>query len=544
MKTPEEEVASEGAHLVHVSLRSWLAEHPSAVVAALRTDGQMVSMPDTVAIDDHLGFGGEGRSGIEMVVPGDQLLVIDAWTRADREPIVRLDVRLLADPEHTASVHFFDLRADHGVHVIAVVARDPDKVRAWMEAASERPSRVAHIERDALAVILHADDGVKAILGFEPAELIGRRTSEFIHPEDVERAIEGWMEMRAGTGPGRIQIRHRHAAGHYVWLEVRNENRLEDPTVGRVISEFVDISDQMAEFEAMRDRERLLGRLADALPIGICHIRVDRAVVYSNELLVALLGPIDAVATLVRAVAPSDQPRVELALDQALEGRPGHLEVGFVHGRDDRRCELTFRAMTSDNGSVDGVIVCATDVTERSRLRSELEHRASHDALLGCLNRAAILGALGEALEAAEEVAVIYIDVDRLKPVNDQLGHSAGDEMLRVAAARIRRAARGSDLIGRVGGDEFVVVCRRGEGPFDLAALVSRFTEAIRGTVVYAGERIDLAASVGASLSVVGEADAEALLIQADAAMYEVKRRSHAQSAGPPAPAGLHVVEG
>ncbi len=527
------------------AMAAWVEENPNAVVAALGPDGSLVPVPESLPIAGNAGFGGMGRSGIEMVVAADQLLVIDAWTRAATESIVPIEVHLLADPEHTASVHFFDVRADHGIHVIVVVARDPEGLRVWMESAGERPSRVAHIERDAVAVILNVDAGAKAVLGWEPEDLIGRRTIDFIHPEDTERAIESWMEMRSGAGTTRLQVRHRHADGHYVWVEVTNDNRLEDPEFGCVVSELVDISDQMADFEAMRDRERLLGRLADALPIGICHVRADRAVIYSNELLVALLGPVDTLEALVDSVGENDRRAVEVALDQALEGRPGHLEVDVVHDLDERRCELTFRAMTSDNGSVDGVIVCASDVTERSRLRSELEHRASHDALSGCLNRAAIVAALEEALAAGEEVAVVYIDLDHLKTVNDDLGHSAGDELLRVAAARIRRAVRGGDLIGRVGGDEFVVLCRRGEGPFDTAALVDRFTDSIRGGVVFDRQRLALSASVGASVTVAGEADAEAVLTRADTAMYEVKRRTHAQDgARGHGPSGLHAVEG
>ena len=91
------------------------------------------------------------------------------------------------------------------------------------------------------------------------------------------------MAMRAGEGTGRVRVRYRHANGHYVWLEVTNDNRLEDPEFGCVLSEMVDISDEMAQLEALRDRERLLARLAEALPIGICHLRPDREVVYSNE---------------------------------------------------------------------------------------------------------------------------------------------------------------------------------------------------------------------------------------------------------------------
>jgi diguanylate cyclase (GGDEF)-like protein len=294
----------------------------------------------------------------------------------------------------------------------------------------------------------------------------------------------------------------------------------------------VDISVEMAQLEAMRDRERLLGRLAEALPIGICHLRPDGDVAYSNEPLTALLGPIDSVDTLVGRIASEDRQPVELALERALLGQALSLEVGMVCDVEERRCELTFRALTSDSGSVDGVILCVADVTDRSRLRSELEHRASHDALSGCLNRAATVAALERALREWGQVAVAYLDLDHFKAVNDRFGHAAGDELLRVAAARLRGAIRGDDQIGRIGGDEFVVICRQGHGDFDASALVDRLANAINGDVMFAEQRIPLRASVGAAVSEEGEVDAEAVLTRADAAMYEAKRRSRVKATG------------
>lgn len=507
-----------------VALRSWLAAHPDALVAALGADARPVSLPRSLGLNAHRSMG--LRSGLDLVAPGDQLLVLDGWERAGQEPIVRLEVHLAPDPDQLVTLHLFDVRPEFGMHIVTLVTPDPEHLLASVAAAGARPPVVGSMRKDAVAVILEADSGAAGLLGWSVEDLVGRRTVDLIHPDDVERAIESWMGMRSGGGSARVQLRHRHADGHYVWLEVTNENRLDDPAIGCVLSQLVDISDQMAQFEALRDRERLLDRLADALPIGICHLRLDREVVYSNELLVALLGPIDSVDALVRSVAGADRRAVGFALENALQGRPGDLEVGVMHGFEERRCELTFRTMTSDDGGVDGVIVCASDVTDRSRLRSELEHRASHDELSGCLNRAATVAALEQALRGSEEVAVVYLDLDHFKAVNDELGHAAGDELLRVAAARLRSAARINDRIGRIGGDEFVVICRRGEGPFEAAALVDRFTQAVSGDVVFAKQRTALRASVGAAIAAPGEVDAEAVLSRADAAMYEAKRRS------------------
>jgi diguanylate cyclase (GGDEF)-like protein/PAS domain S-box-containing protein len=511
-------------------LDSLLQRHPNALIAALADDARPVPVPSSVQLGGQREF--EGRSGLAVIVPTDQLAFITAWERSLIEPVVTLDVHLSADPDRTVTVYFVDARAEHGVHVLLAVADDPAFVLDAIAAHEATARPIAHVRKDAVSVILGVDHATTQLLGWQQEDLVGHRTVEFVHPDDVQRAIDSWMEMRSGDGSGHLRVRYRHAHGHYVWVEITNHNQLDDPEVGCVVAEMVDISVEMAQLEAMRDRERLLGRLAEALPIGICHLRPDGDVAYSNEPLTALLGPIDSVDTLMGRIAKGDRPSVELALERALLGQALSVEVGMVCGEEDRRCELTFRVLTSDSGSVDGVILCVADVTDRSRLRSELEHRASHDALSGCLNRASTVAALERALREWGQVAVAYLDLDHFKATNDRFGHAAGDELLRVAAARLRGAIRGDDQIGRIGGDEFVVICRQGHGDFDASALVDRLANAINGDVMFAKQRIPLRASVGAAVSEQGEIDAEAVLTRADAAMYEAKRRSRVTTTG------------
>jgi diguanylate cyclase (GGDEF)-like protein/PAS domain S-box-containing protein len=501
-----------------------LQQHPNAMVAAMGDDGRPVPMPESVPLYGRRVF--QPRSGLELIAAEDQLDFIAAWERSFTQPTVSLDVHLVVDPDQTVTIYFVDMRAEHGVHLVFVDADDPELLHTAAAAHAAQARPVAHVRKDAVSLIIGVDEATTQLLGWQADDLIGRRTVDFVHPDDVQRAIESWMEMRSGNGSGRLRVRYLHAHGHYMWVEVTNHNQLDDPDVGCIVSEVVDISVEMAHLEALRDRERLLGRLAEALPIGVCHLRLDREVVYANEPLRALLGPVDSIETLIAGVAPLDQHRVEFALDQALDGHAGHLEVNVLRGRGERRCELTFRTMTSESGVVDGVIMCAADVTDRSRLRSELEHRASHDALSGCLNRAATVAELGVALREAGRVAVAYIDLDDFKATNDEFGHAAGDELLRVAAARLRSAARADDQIGRIGGDEFVVICRLREGVVDATVLVDRLTNAISGDVDFANRSIPLHASVGAAVSIQGELDAEAVLTRADAAMYDAKRQT------------------
>ena len=507
------------------ALRELLSRHPSALVASLGPEGILGPAPPALADHDrHHDLHGE--TGLDLVTPEDQLAVLDAWRRADDEAVVTIDVRLRGDTEGWARVHFFDVREEHGCRVVVLETDDQDLAARAAEVRDAERVVTARVERDATAVFTAVDPATTRLLGWAPEQMIGRRTLDFVHPDDVERGLENWMAMRAGVGTSRIRLRYRHASGHYLWLEVSNDNQLDDPSVGCVRSELVDVSAEMAQLEALREREHLLARLAEALPIGVCHLRTDNEVAYVNPPLVALLGAVDSRSALVRSVAADDRALVAAAIDAALDGRSTSLEVDVPRDGDVRRCELSLRPMSDEESPVDGVIVCAADVTDRSRLRAELEHRASHDDLTGCMNRAATLRVLEESLQVVPLLAVAFIDLDDFKRVNDELGHAAGDELLRAAARSLRRVTRGDDQVGRVGGDEFAVICPLVHADIEVADLAERLRQAVNRDVVVGGRAVPLRASVGIALSRPGERDGEAVLRRADEAMYEVKRRS------------------
>lgn len=337
-----------------MALDDLLRRRPSALVAALGPDG-MQAFPDSVRLHGQRVF--DGGLGIDIVAAEDQVIVLDGWIRSAREAVVSLEIHLLADPDQVATVHFFDVRVEHGVHVVVLEVADPDLVQRSVGARAAQRRPTARVSRDAMAIFTEVDEATTAMLGWRADQLIGQRTLDLVHPDDTERAIDAWMAMRDGVDTGRVRARYRHADGHYVWIEITNENRLQDPALGCVLSELVDISGEMAHLEELRERERDLARLAEALPIGICHVRADGEVVYSNAPLTALLGPVDSRDALVDSVAWPDRSKVGLMLSRALLGHACELEVGVPHGLDERRCELTFRPMTSDAGGVDGVIV-------------------------------------------------------------------------------------------------------------------------------------------------------------------------------------------
>ena len=179
------------------------------------------------------------------------------------------------------------------------------------------------------------------------------------------------------------------------------------------------------------------------------------------------------------------------------------------------------------DGEIDGCCVIVLDVSDRARLAAELEHRASHDALTGLPNRALLLDRLRLALERSRRgrggVALLFCDVDGLKPVNDRVGHAGGDHVLRTVGERLAATVRAEDTVGRWGGDEFVVLVERPPGTGEVDALAERLRAAAARPIAIGGEEVAVGISVGAAYAA-GYEDPEELLRRADAAMYERKR--------------------
>ena len=341
------------------------------------------------------------------------------------------------------------------------------------------------------------------------------------------------MQMLSEPGAEQppVRLRHRRADGSWTWFEVTNHNRLAEPAHGYVLADMIDISEEMAAHEAVRAHEQLLHRLAETLPIGVFQVGPGRQVVYANERLGSVLGagPAVTVEAQLATVSRDDWPSLDAALSAALDdGIDGDLEVQVRPPASTRvrRCLFRLRALTDEQGRTTGAVVSVEDVTESAQLRAELERRATHDLLTRVMNRASVMAALEGALarRAASGTAAIFVDLDHFKEVNDRLGHLAGDEVLRTVADRLAISVRAGDALGRVGGDEFLVVCPGLRGAEPAKRVAERIARAVNRPVRLAGATLGLQASIGVAVAGRRAIGADALVRRADAAMYASKR--------------------
>lgn len=512
------------------ALASLLQQRPRALVTAIDDDGLFIDLPASIQLNGQRVV--DARSGLDIVQPASRTVVIEKWDAVKRLGAAVAPVVLVNGAE--ASFYFADVRHSHGVYIGLIVSESAEDLVADLARRPPVLARTGRVNKDELAVIRHVDHRICEILGFRADQLIGRNSLEFIHPDDQVEAVDAWMEMLTAPGEStRIRLRHRRVDETWLWMEFTNTNLLKQRE-HIVVSEMLNIADEMHVVETLRQREQLLSRLAEALPSGVLHVDRHRNVVYANLRLGHLVGT-GRCTTLEQqfaTVIPDDRIALESAIDGVLlDGVDADIEVRLTMvGRTDLMlCAIAIRVLTDADDTPIGAVLCVDDITAAAELRAELEKRATIDQLTGCLNRAAVLDQLDQTLTCHEAgspgTAVVFLDLDGLKEVNDTFGHQAGDQLLSGAADRLRSAMRDNDVIGRMGGDEFVVVLPGVEGLDEATHIGMRFVGALMDPLeIIGGMPMRIRSSIGVAWASTVGITADVITAAADQAMYESKR--------------------
>lgn len=237
-------------------------------------------------------------------------------------------------------------------------------------------------------------------------------------------------------------------------------------------------------------------------------------------------------ATFLEAVHPEDRAMVERASQSVrTSATPVSIQFRIVVGADERWVQLRTSATTVD-GTVVAIAGTAQDITDQKRLEHELAHRAFHDPLTNLANQALFRDRVEHALTGVSArrsgIAVLFVDLDNFKRVNDGLGHLAGDELLVVVARRLRDCIRATDTAARLGGDEFAILLEDVDGLPFAEEVAGRVVSAVQEPFTYGERVVHISASVGV---IVPDADTsvDQLLSEADLAMYTAKQRGKAR---------------
>lgn len=402
---------------------------------------------------------------------------------------------------------------------------------ATEEAGQEAPGPLVHMTRSGVGVIMSVGGSCYDLLGWRPEQMVGSSSTRFIHPDDQPSAIAAWVKMiDSSDGAGVWRGRYQSAWGTWVWVETVNRyGGPDDPIVSTTMTGVT--AERVSVEERLYARSQLLSRLSDALPVGVFQVNMAGHVTFTNDRLHVIVGVglRATIAEQMASIAEEDRPLFEAALATAFADRPVEdveIRLRLPAGDEERVCLLGLRTLTDSTGVVSGAVGCLSDVTERAQLRRELEVRASVDALTSCLNRAATLELVDRTVSAPAGGcgnAVVFIDLDRFKAVNDDLGHAAGDRLLVEVADRLRGTLRDGDRVGRFGGDEFLVICPGVDSADQAREIAERIATVLTSTVDIGSRPVQLRASVGVAWTT-ESLGADTLIAWADSAMYESKR--------------------
>ena len=409
-------------------------------------------------------------------------------------------------------------------HAEVALARSEALVRAITD---HMPGLISRMDRDYRYTFANANyvrwfNLRESPVGRTVAEVFGAATFDEVRPR-IDAALGGNDVVFELTNPLRGESR---------FMEVRYvPNRDEQGEVTGVYTLVTDRTEQRHARDRIEASERQLRAVTDNLPLLITYVDADERLRFMNATFNEWLG-VDLAAAIGRPLADvvgaDNYASRREYLRAALGGQRVEFEVPSRTLQGPRVLKTVYIPDVRDDGTVRGIFTLGTDVTAQKDVERELQRLARVDTLTGLANRRQFDELLEQSLaryrRARRPLALIYLDIDRFKSINDTHGHGVGDAVLREFARRLESGLRETDVAARLSGDEFVVILdglgTRDEG----VAVANKLLQAIRLPMEVAGRTLPVTASMGlAYLDGTVEVDAQALMVRADRALYRAK---------------------
>ena len=399
----------------------------------------------------------------------------------------------------------------------------------------------------------YANRSYELISGLSAEEALADGWKATIHAEDRSRVLEEWTAALSTGQPYSSLHRYQHRDGRIVWASAKAVPVVVDGKVVGYVGTVDDITARREAEHALQASEHRLRTITDTMPAWIAYI--DRQEIYrftnaAFERAFNLTREQVQGRTIRDVLGAAGYLQVKPYLSLVFGGQSVTFERELAVADGVRWVEATWiPEIDEDNKQVVGFHATLRDVTVQKLEQQRLLRLSQIDSLTGLANRVGFEQRLCDAMAASrstgESLAVMYLDIDHFKRINDTHGHAAGDTLLLALAQRLRSSLRKTDTAARLGGDEFVVVMEGGLDPKTAAKLAAQALQAIRQPFIFADHGLSLAvtASIGVAFFDGGTATAGQLVAEADAMLYAAKKRGRNNYCIASLPLQAHAME-
>ena len=483
-----------------------------------------------------------GTNGLDFIHPDDFQLAALALTSVQGKDVGTLLELRVRRPDGWRLVEM--IGAPFGDNVVLSV-RDLTERRRW-EVAGDEVARFRSLMQNAASVTMlltrdgiveSSSGGLTRILGLDQEWLEHRPLADAVDARDHEAwtaALNDVQVLEPGFAPApvTIDVHFRHAAGGTIPFALTLTNLLDDPTIEGLVVTGHDITDRVAAVADLHKANSVLAATLESTADGI--LVVDRAgrITSWNSRFVemwrvppGLLESRTDERALTTLLDQLRDPTAFVAKVQGVYEEPEAHSHDILEFRDGRVLERDSLPQYID-GEVVGRVWSFRDISEHRRLQNELTHQAFHDPLTGLANQALFRDRVDHAAARLArhggQLAVLFVDLDDFKTVNDSLGHSAGDALLQIVSERLTSCLRAGDTAARLGGDEFAVLMDALADPNDATDVAERIIAALQEPVLLDAFQVSATASIGIAYGATG-ASSDEMLRNADLAMYTAK---------------------
>lgn len=385
--------------------------------------------------------------------------------------------------------------------------------------------------------VLYVSDRVDMLIGRPAEDLLGVNAFHYIHTDDLATSIDLLESAILDPGdPKRGRIRARDEEGRWRQLDVVATSYLDDPDLQGVVVNVDDVTDIVTMTRALEESDRtfsaLVGNSSDIMVV----LDTDRRIRFASTAVHRLLGhPVEDVIgrRTDDFVDPAHHARVGAVLTRENLGDPDAVELRLRHADGSFRWFESRGVDLTGDEAIGGILVNLRDIEDRKHYEEQLARRTLTDDLTGLPNRTLLDNRVDHALARARDersvCALLFIDLDRFKLVNESAGHEVGDNVLREVAGRIRDNVDAADTVARFGGDEFAVLCEDVRGIDDAVAIAARLHDQLDQPVAVGEHQLTVSASIGIALSD-GREHAATLLQASDTALHVAKERGRGRT--------------